>query len=133
EIANKEAAKDRSDDLASREDGPEHAKGPVPVLTEVICDKASRGRLQCSTADCLQCPENNEHVDVGGEPTRERGDREEADADEEDPATTELVAQLAGDRQRNDHTEAVDRDRPPRPVDSRAQSTVDCGKRGRND
>ena len=127
QVAHQQPADDRAEDLAARGDRAEHADRPVAISAVVLGDDSGRRGLQRAATDGLDRPEADQQVNVGRHAAQQGRDGEQDHRAEEDPPPPELIAYLPGDRQHDDHAEAVDGNGPARPVDGGTQAVMDRG------
>ena len=111
---------------------PDPERRAALLAVELLRDQRERGREHHRAADSLHAAGDDQEERVVGEPAGERGDREEDDAQHEDPLAAEEVGERAGGqdagRQRErvgvDHPLEVGERRVERPLDRR-QGDVD--------
>ena len=132
-VGDEYAAEDRADDAAEREDAAEQPQRAIARAAVLVGDDPGRGRHERAAAQCLQRPQRHQFVDAGRQAAQQRGGGEDGNRDQEDALATELLAQYAGDRHRDDLPEGVDGDRPAAPVDPGVQVVLQRRQRGGDD
>ncbi len=117
---------DRTRDPA--EPGPCPDCGRAVRTVERRRDDREAARREQRPADALCRPRGDEQLDVRGEPAGERGQREPDHADDEDPPTSEMVAQRATEQDERGERERVGVDGPLQVDEARRPDPGRCSR-----
>ena len=108
-------------------DGAPDAERRRPVFAvELLADQRQRGREHPGAADALQPAGEVEQRRVAGDPAEERGEGEDPEADREDAAAPEPVAERAGGQQEGGEHQRVGVDDPLQAGEAGARVRAGC-------
>ena len=96
-------------------------------------EQRQRERRHDGAAEALHRPGGDEGLDRGGEGRRRRGDREDAEADHEQPPAAEPVAERRAGEEQDREGERVGVHRPLQPLERRVQLVSDHRERRGHD
>jgi len=89
-----------------------HRLGPLRGLGEERHDERQRDDRDDGAAEALDRPRRDQHLLRGGQPARERGEREQHEADKEQLAVPEEVAEAPAEQQKTSEGQQVGIDDP---------------------
>ena len=135
EVAGQQPAGDQPDRRAGDRHARVHAHRPVPLLAlgEGDGDQRQRGGRGQRAADALDDPGGEQPRLVGGEAAGQRGEREQGDARDEDPAPSEQVAHPPAEQQQAAEGERVGVDDPLQVRPGEVQRVLDVRQRDVDD
>ena len=128
------AAEDRADQRGDAGDRAPQAHGRAAAGVGEHAGNERHGlRAHHGGAQALHHARGDQRFDVGREPAPQRGEREDGQADQEDVARAEPVAQAPGDQQRHRKRQQVGAVDPDHPVDVGVQAVHDRRHGGGDD